>query len=119
MWSVKICFPREQPFLQKLEDFTPLRATSHTRLRARDTYTSSTLIGGKGKAGPSSLHTTFEGPTKYVNARWMQSVHGFLHDIEWIMFVVTWTIFKNHLLEAGLTQNVETMTLRTPTIADL
>ena len=41
-----------------------LRATSHTRLRARDHYSSSTLIGGKGTAGPSSLHTTLEGPTE-------------------------------------------------------
>ena len=37
-----------------------LRATSHMRLRARDHCTSSTLIGGKGGAGPSLLHTTFE-----------------------------------------------------------
>ena len=45
-----------------------LRATSHTRLRARDDYTSSTLIGGKGRAGPSSLlHTTLEGPTEYIS----------------------------------------------------
>ena len=51
--------------------FGKVRATSHTRLRARDHYTSSTLIGGKGGAGPSSLHTTLEGPTEYVNARWM------------------------------------------------
>ena len=29
------------------------------------------LIGGKGGAGPSSLHTTLEGPMEYVNARWM------------------------------------------------
>ena len=56
------------------------------RLRARDHYTSSTLIGGKGRAGPSSLHTTLEGPTEYVNARWMYSLHGLLHGIEWIMF---------------------------------
>jgi hypothetical protein len=48
-----------------------LRATSHTRLGAHDLYTSSTLIGGKGGAAPSSLHTTLEGPTEYVNARWM------------------------------------------------
>jgi hypothetical protein len=27
-----------------------------------------------------------EGPTEYVNARWMKSLHGFLHGIEWIMF---------------------------------
>ena len=48
-----------------------LRATSHTRLRACDHCTSSTLIGGKGGTGPSSLHNTLEGPTNYVNARWM------------------------------------------------
>ena len=46
-------------------------ATSHMRLRAHDHVTSSTLIGGKDGAGPSSLHTTLEGPTEYVNARWM------------------------------------------------
>ena len=60
-------------------------ATSHMRLRAHDQYTSSTLVGGKGGAGPSSLHTTLEGPSEYVNARWMQSLHGFLRGIEWIM----------------------------------
>ena len=45
------------------------RATSHTRPIAHDHFTSSTLNGGKGRAGPSSLHTTLEGPTEYVNAR--------------------------------------------------
>ena len=48
-----------------------VRATSHTRLRARDHYTSITLIGGKGGASPSSLHTPLEGRMEYVNARWM------------------------------------------------
>ena len=48
-----------------------IRATSYTRLRARDHCTFGTLIGGKGGAGPSSLHTTLEGSTGYVNARWM------------------------------------------------
>ena len=43
-----------------------LRATSHTRLRARDHYASNTLIGGKGGAGPSSLRTALEGPTEYI-----------------------------------------------------
>jgi hypothetical protein len=33
--------------------------------------------------------------------------------------MVTGTSFKNHLLEVGLTQNWETMTLRTLTIVDL
>ena len=62
-----------------------LRATSHTRPRACDHYTSSTLIGGKGGVGPSSLHTMLEGPTEYVNARWMESLHGFLHGTKWTM----------------------------------
>ena len=43
-----------------------LRATSHTRLSARDHYTSSTLIGGKGGAGSGLLHTMLEGPTEWV-----------------------------------------------------
>jgi hypothetical protein len=57
-----------------------VRATSHTRPRARGHYISSTLIGGRGKVGPSSLHTTLEGSTEYV------ILHGFLHGIQWIMF---------------------------------
>ena len=34
-------------------------------------------------------------------------------------FMVTWIIFKNHLLEVGLTQNLETMALRMLTTVDL
>ena len=34
-------------------------------------------------------------------------------------FMVTWIIFKSHLLEVGLTQNRQTMTLRTLTTVDL
>ena len=34
-------------------------------------------------------------------------------------FMVTWTIFKNHLLEVGLTQIWEFMALRTLTTVDL
>jgi hypothetical protein len=78
-----------------------LRAISHMRLRARDHYTSSTLISGKGGAGPSSLYTTLEGPTEYVNARWMY-MDSYMTSNE-SCFMVTWIIFKNHLLEVGLT----------------
>ena len=47
--------------------FPTIRATSHTRLRAHDTITLEALfIDGKGGVGPSSLHTTLEGPTEYV-----------------------------------------------------
>ena len=53
-----------------------LRLTSHTRLNARDQSTPSTLIGGKGGAGLSLLHTTLEGPMVYVNARWIK-VHKY------------------------------------------
>ena len=49
-----------------MEQLATLKATSHTRLRARDHYTSSTLIRGKGGAGPSSLHTTLEEPTEHI-----------------------------------------------------
>ena len=34
-------------------------------------------------------------------------------------FMVTWIIFKNHLLEVGLTQNRETITLQTLTTIGL
>ena len=43
------------------EDLSYVVEGLHMRLRARDQYTSNTLIGGKGGAGPSSLHTTLEG----------------------------------------------------------
>ena len=43
---------------------------------SRDHYTSNTLIGGKGGASPSSLHIIIEGPTEYVNARWMLTPKG-------------------------------------------
>ena len=58
------------------------RVTSHTWLRARDHYTSSTLIGGKGRAGPSSLHTTLEGTTKYVKSTWSLTRHRMVH-VSW------------------------------------
>ena len=76
---------------------TTLRVTSHTRLTTRDHYTSSTLIGRKGGGGPSSLHTTLEGPTQYVKCFMF---HGLLN------------YFPKTFLKVGLTQNRETMALR-------
>ena len=89
------------------------------RLRARDHYTSSTLVGGKGGAGPSSLHTMLEGPMEYVNARWIKVYMDSYMASNGSCFMVTWIVFKNHLLEVGLTQNRETMALRTLTTVDL
>ena len=86
------------------------------RLRDRDHYISSTLIGGKGGAGPSLLHITLEGPTEYVIARWMESIHGFLGGIGWIMFHGYLDYFQKPPLGGRLTQNCwETMALRTLT----
>jgi hypothetical protein len=63
---VAFCVPPKATIrnLGVLKEHFSTRATSHTRLRACDhIYTSSTLIGGIGGAGPSSpLHTTLEGP---------------------------------------------------------
>ena len=56
---------------------------------------------------------------EYVNARWMWSVHGFLHGIEWITFHGHSDYFKTHLLEVGQTQNRETMALWTLTSIDV
>ena len=80
---------RSQPVIvpKNLPNQWSLGTPSHTRLRACDHYTSSTLVGGKcGGASPSSLHTMPEGPMDYVDARWMLSLRGFLHGIKWIMF---------------------------------
>jgi len=87
------------------------------RLRALDHYTSSTVIGWKVGAGPSLLHTTLEGPKEYVNACkvYMDSCMA----LNGSCLMVTWIIFKNHLLEEGLTQNWETMALQTLTTVDL
>jgi hypothetical protein len=74
-------------------------------LRARDHDTLSTLIGGKGWAGPSSLHTTLEGPMDM----WMQDgckvyMDSYMTSIG-SRFMVTWTILKNRLLKVGLMRN--------------
>ena len=91
----------------------------HTRLRAHDHYTPSTLISGKSGASPSLLHTTLQGSTKYVNARWCKVHMDSYMASNGACFMVTWIIFQNHLLEVGLTQNQETMALRTLTTIDL
>ena len=54
-----------------LMHMTILQHLQAMNMRAQDHYISSTLIGGKGGAGPSSLHITVEKPTKYVNTRWI------------------------------------------------
>ena len=87
------------------------------KLRARDHSISSTLIGGKGGVGPSSLHTTLEGPREIVHATGCEVYMDFYMAWNGSCFMITWIIFKNH--QINLTQNRETMTLRILTIVDL
>ena len=49
-----------------------------------------------------------------VKSTWILTWHPMDH-----VSMVTWTIFKNYLLEVGLTQNRETMTFRTLTTVGL
>jgi hypothetical protein len=80
-----------------------LLATSHMRLRACDRCPSNTLIGGNNKVDPTSLHQW---------RKWMQNECKVYMDSyiasNGSCFMVTWTIFNNHLLEVGLPQNWET-----------
>ena len=60
-----------------------------------------------------ATYTTLEGPTQCVNdARWIWSLHGFLHDIEWIVFHGHWDYFFKKPPCGGrfkLTQNWDIM----------
>ena len=71
------------------------------------------LIGGKGRPGPSHFKLCL----RDQRSMWMQDRCKVYMDSYMASngscFMITWTIFKNHLLEAGLTQNQETMKLRT------
>ena len=65
-----------------------LRAPSHTRLRARDHHTSSTLLGGQGGADPSFRFTL---RSRDHWSMWMQVgckayMESYQHGIERIMF---------------------------------
>jgi len=96
-----------------------LKATSHTRLWARDQYISSTLIGGN--RGPVRVRFTLH--LRDQRHIWMQEGCKVYEDSYMTSnescFMVTWIIFKNRLLEVGLTQNRETMALQTLTTVDL
>ena len=102
-----------------LETLCRLRATPHTRLRACDHYTPSTIIGGKVEL----VQVRFTLCLRDQWSMWMQDGCKVYMDSYMARngscFMVTWTIFKNHLLEVGLTQNWETLALRTLTTIGL
>jgi hypothetical protein len=95
------------------------RATSHMRLRARTHYTASTLIGGK----VGLIQVCFTLHLRDQWSTWMQDgckvYIGSYMTSNGSCFMVTWTIFKNHFLEVGLTQNRETMAFQMLTTVDL
>ena len=68
---------------------------------------------------PFSLHATLEGP----RSMWMQDRCKVYMDSYMVYngscLMVTLTIFKNHLLEVGLTQNWKTLRLRPHTTVGL
>jgi hypothetical protein len=63
-------------------------ALLHTRDREFVTFVTLQALSLVENAGTVQIQFTLRlrGPTKYGNARWMRSLHVFLHDIEWIMF---------------------------------
>ena len=77
----------------------------HTqRLRARDRYTSSTLIGRK---GPSSLHTIRRGTDGVCECKMMDVTSTWIfkwHQIDHVSWALG-SFSENRLLEVGLTKN--------------
>jgi hypothetical protein len=74
------------------------------------------------KAEPVQVRCTLtlEGPTEYVNARGCKVYMDSYMALNGSCFMVTWIIFKNHLLDQiGLTSNWDTMALETLIIIDL
>ena len=101
------------PFMEPCYSYMLLtRATSHTRLRAHDHYTS------------SHSHWWIRRSRSKIASHYAWETNGVCEckmDVKstWILympsngscFMVTWTNLKNHLLEASLTQNQQTMAL--------
>ena len=117
-WDLSI-FPPSSSSLgssRTLSYTNDLGEISHMRLRARYHCTSSTPIGGKGRAGGpiSLLYTTLEETTEWV-CECKMDVKSTLIPTWHRMDHVSWSlelISKNYLLEIDLTQDHETKTLR-------
>ena len=73
------------------------------------------------KADAVQVHFTLR--LRDQRSRWMQDACKVYMDSDMASngscFMVSWTLFKNHLLEVGLTQNQETMVFRMHTAIDL
>jgi hypothetical protein len=97
-----------------------LRAPSHRRLRARDHLHFKHSHWWE-KAEPVRVRFTLR--LRDQRSTWMQGGCKVYMDSYMTSngscFMVTWTIFKHRLLEVGLIQNQETMTLQTLTTVDL
>jgi hypothetical protein len=81
-----------------------LRATSHTRLKARDHCNLRAFIGWKGGDCPSSLHTRRWRPKGPKWTSWMKSLRDSnMADYGW-GFMASRNLCQPHLLEVGLTK---------------
>jgi hypothetical protein len=96
---------------------TSLRATSHTRLRARDQYTSSTHWWKRRSRSKFTSHyaegTNGECESNMDKSTWV----SIWHQMDLVYGRLDY--FRNHLLLVGLTQNEETVALRTLTTVGL
>ena len=63
-----------------------MRATSQTRLKARDHCILRSLIGRKGQDRPSSLQARRRRLDGSKKVSWMESLHGVMHGRLWGMF---------------------------------
>jgi hypothetical protein len=91
-----------------------LRATLHTRLGARDQHTPSTLTGRKGdEAGPSFASSHYTWGTNGVQDGCKLYMDSYMAS-NGSRFMVTWTLFKNHLF--GGRPNMKPWDHDTPTV---
>jgi hypothetical protein len=100
-----------------------LKAPPHMRLRACNHchFKHSHWWKRRSRSKFAASHYAWgtDGGSMWVNAiRWMQSPHGFLHDIKWIMFHGHLGCYRKPPLGVGLPQNQETIALRTLTTVD-
>jgi hypothetical protein len=105
---------------RKLASYSCMEGRLHTRDREPVThYSSSTLIDGKAKP----VQVCFALRLRDQHSMWLQDGCKVYMDAYMASngsyFMVTWTIFKNHLLEVGLKQHRETMVRRTLTTVGL
>ena len=108
--------------VESFEEEEEVRATSQTRLRARDQVVHFKHSHWRKRRSWANFASHYTWWTNGV-CEWTQDGCEVYMDSyvasNGSCSMMTWTIFKNHLLEVGLTQNREIMALWTFTTVDL